>query len=169
MSKITPSAIKAKVEELNASIVQQKQELFKLAKEHFNTLAQELFDKHPDLKQFSWEQYTPYFNDGDVCSFGVYADEPLINGHRPYENSGDEELGINFYTGQRETLSEYNQETRKWDQRRNPNYNPYHATVIDEIGSFIWAFGQEVLQDMFGEGRIIVTPGNVEVEDCDHD
>ncbi len=23
--------------------------------------------------EFGWEQYTPYFNDGDVCEFGVHA------------------------------------------------------------------------------------------------
>ena len=31
-----------------------------------------VFDAHPELISFSWTQYTPYFNDGDACYFGVY-------------------------------------------------------------------------------------------------
>ena len=48
----------------------------------FTESSQELFDKHPLLESFSWTQYTPYFNDGDTCSFGV-NEEPrrvTING-----------------------------------------------------------------------------------------
>jgi len=31
-----------------------------------------VFVKHPILESVRWTQYTPYFNDGDVCEFGVY-------------------------------------------------------------------------------------------------
>ena len=31
----------------------------------------ELFDRHPILNAIYWTQYTPYFNDGDPCTFGV--------------------------------------------------------------------------------------------------
>lgn len=30
-----------------------------------------VFDKLPSLESISWNQYTPYFNDGDSCVFGV--------------------------------------------------------------------------------------------------
>lgn len=30
------------------------------------------FDQNPDIDQITWNQYTPYFNDGDECIFGVY-------------------------------------------------------------------------------------------------
>lgn len=29
-----------------------------------------IFDKHPQVEAIRWEQYTPYFNDGDACTFG---------------------------------------------------------------------------------------------------
>lgn len=32
---------------------------------------QEFFAKNPEFKSAEWTQYTPYFNDGDSCSFGV--------------------------------------------------------------------------------------------------
>lgn len=33
---------------------------------------QEIFNTYPKLQKFSWNQYTPYFNDGDQCRFSVY-------------------------------------------------------------------------------------------------
>lgn len=32
---------------------------------------QEVFLKHPIINAISWTQYSPYFNDGDECVFGV--------------------------------------------------------------------------------------------------
>ncbi len=29
------------------------------------------FSEHPDTYGVKWAQYTPYFNDGDTCEFGV--------------------------------------------------------------------------------------------------
>jgi hypothetical protein len=56
-------------------------------------LTQSLLDKFlkiqkkcPELKSVSWRQYTPYFNDGDTCYFGVYAGSDVeINGKDSYE------------------------------------------------------------------------------------
>lgn len=31
----------------------------------------EIFEQNPDLLAVRWHQYTPYFNDGDPCEFGV--------------------------------------------------------------------------------------------------
>ena len=39
-----------------------------------------IFEEYPQLDTISWTQYTPYFNDGDVCEFGCGAGEPDING-----------------------------------------------------------------------------------------
>jgi len=46
-------------------------EISAISKTVFTESSQELFEKHPLLESFSWTQYTPYFNDGDTCSFGV--------------------------------------------------------------------------------------------------
>lgn len=42
--------------------------------------SKKIFAKYPKLKSFGWTQYTPYFNDGDACYFGVNSDCPYING-----------------------------------------------------------------------------------------
>lgn len=48
------------------------------AKTLFLESAKSVFENHPDLKSFSWTQYTPYFNDGDTCEFSAHTDDPYI-------------------------------------------------------------------------------------------
>lgn len=31
-----------------------------------------VFEEHPEVVAFQWEQYAPYFNDGDPCEFSVH-------------------------------------------------------------------------------------------------
>ena len=56
------SAFKAQVEALREKL-QVTGEQFLL--EHFKNT----FEKYPQLHSVSWSQYTPYFNDGDTCTF----------------------------------------------------------------------------------------------------
>jgi len=65
------------VETFNA----QKKVLQDQAKSLFLEASKELFDEFPELVSFGWEQYAPYFNDGDPCVFSVHADYPTINGY----------------------------------------------------------------------------------------
>jgi len=39
-----------------------------------------LFADNPDIKEVKWEQYTPYFNDGDACIFQVHDPSFYIEG-----------------------------------------------------------------------------------------
>lgn len=32
----------------------------------------DFFATNPEVSAIYWQQYTPYFNDGDICEFGVY-------------------------------------------------------------------------------------------------
>jgi hypothetical protein len=61
-----------------ASISELKRELTAL-KERFKQDGQNefkkefaaIFEKYPQVDALRWAQYTPYFNDGDACIFGV--------------------------------------------------------------------------------------------------
>lgn len=37
----------------------------------FKGITKEFFEKNPQVKAIMWNQYTPYFNDGDECVFSV--------------------------------------------------------------------------------------------------
>ena len=62
------------IENMNASatkIQQMKEEVQNLAQEEFKKSMREIFILIPSLKAIAWTQYSPHFNDGDECVFGV--------------------------------------------------------------------------------------------------
>ena len=79
------TAFKTQVEDLRMQL-QHTGEQFLI--EHFK----EIFLKNPKLEKVSWSQYTPYFNDGEECTFSSnheYADiegEGLEYGEPAYES-----------------------------------------------------------------------------------
>ena len=55
-----------------------------------------LFDQHPDLHSFQWEQYTDFFNDGEPCTFGVHRWDWCVNDSpSEYDDDDDEEENEN--------------------------------------------------------------------------
>lgn len=52
------------------------------------------FEKYPTLDSFAWNQYTPYFNDGDTCEFSVnpYVDINNIDEGDLESNSTEAEI-----------------------------------------------------------------------------
>ncbi len=54
---------------------------------------EEIFDKHPRIQSVSWVQYTPYFNDGDACTFSVCSDYPSYS----YLNEDGELVDVDEY------------------------------------------------------------------------
>lgn len=46
----------------------------------FGREVKEFFKKFPEARTVSWNQYTPYFNDGDECVFSVNEYSVTVNG-----------------------------------------------------------------------------------------
>lgn len=65
------STIINKIDSLVQEFQNKKTELVNQLKVEFPNLFSEVFEKYPNLEAFQWTQYTPYFNDGDECVFGV--------------------------------------------------------------------------------------------------
>lgn len=64
----------------------------------FKEFLKEWFEKNPEVYGVKWRQYTPYFNDGEPCEFGVYevysykTKEAFESGDDPYDCDGAEEV-----------------------------------------------------------------------------
>lgn len=67
----------------------------------------EFFEKHPEVESLFWYQYTPYFNDGDECVFGVHDIEMELSEdfckqigieHRPVDFEESYVEGASLYT-----------------------------------------------------------------------
>lgn len=115
------------------------------ARKTFASAFGEIFDKYPKVKTIGWPQYTPYFNDGDVCEFYSHHEYcQYINGIS-IDDSEDliDELGF-----------------------VQEDFDFISNKVCDIVGEF----DSDDLKYMFGEGLVVVNRnGTVEVEDYDHE
>lgn len=129
--------------------IENQQNLFKVkAQAAFKEATQEVFEAFPNLQSFSWTQYTPYFNDGHECVFGVRGDYPSINGV-----DGDE-------------ISEAWGYQDKHYPARNPELIPAQTAVKELLGSL----PDEIYKDLFGDHvEVIVTRDGVTTEEYSHD
>ena len=149
------------------------------AQKMFKTVTKEFFDKNPAITMITWNQYTPYFNDGEECVFGVH--EPRFT-NCPLDEIAD----INKW-------GEYDGENEKVWCITDPAWilksdNKYYDTEkaalnalasakeldIDSIQSFHSMVQTSEMEDvfrvMFGDHvTIIATREGFEVKDLEHD
>lgn len=125
------------------------------AKKVFHAGARALFEKHPALESFGWTQYTPYFNDGDVCKFRVNSYDPTING------LDEEEL--------------YEQGGTKWDHKANKEIKLHEPTAVylcsEPVQEFLESIDEDTMEALFGDHAEVTVfrDGQTEVEQYDHD
>jgi len=102
---------------------------------------EKLFQKHKTVTRIFWNQYTPYFNDGEPCTF-----------RGPYE------IAVEFDDG---VIVSENEEY---------NWTEEQQTIADEF-SFIVNLDDEFLLTMFGDhAEITITPDmDITVEEYNHD
>lgn len=132
----------------------------KFGKEMFNSATKELFENNPKLTSFTWNQYTPYFNDGDTCTFGVNRDYFTIN-----------------RTGQSLDLWGVD----RWNDpgyEYTPDPKHYNLNSVDEIISIatginkvLYLFEDDDLLMMFGDHAKITVfrDGDIDIDSYDHD
>lgn len=60
------------LERISSEIEATRQAARKSARDGFAEFFSEFFNNHPEVESVLWRQYTPYFNDGDTCTFDVH-------------------------------------------------------------------------------------------------
>lgn len=119
----------------------------------------------PNVLSVTWYQYTPYFNDGDVCEFGVHGfavevTEPPANASADYErydyDSDTEHAYFSSYS-----FYDY------VDGVRIPNHPVYEPlSALDGVSDHFL----NVLYDHFGDhARVYATRDGFTVETYEHD
>ena len=150
----------------NSEVYNLKDEIFNLSKDVFEDWCKSVFEKYPKIESFGWNQYTPYFNDGDTCTFSANTDYLSVNG----EYVDDCE-----WTGATRVTNwgTYNRETKVYDGRvevPNEKYDKELEDATDEIRNFLHTFDDDFYIRKFGDNsEITVTKEGVEVDDYDHD
>jgi hypothetical protein len=57
--------------EIIKSFTEYRQSVQEKLKKEFKAVITKLFEENSELKAIVWEQYTPYFNDGNTCYFAL--------------------------------------------------------------------------------------------------
>jgi hypothetical protein len=139
---------------LRARVAAAKERARELTHEAFLAGCRALFEAHEGLESFSWEQYTPYYCDGEPCEFSVWYDCPVING-LPEDEVDDG--------------TDYDAEHNAWALVREPYPEAKFQCAVKE---FLQTFPDDDLMALFGDHASITVlrDGTIEVEDwTEHD
>lgn len=157
---------------VQATIKQHREEM----KQLFNEGVQKLFEENPLIGMVGWAQYTPYFCDGDVCSFSRDS-----VGVISLEEMQDEETAEAF----KDYPSEYYFNGKIWDAQLpgfagrmgafrdlQPGDADYSELTIQKkaVTEFFAAFDEDTYKAMFGDPvKVIITANEIVVEEYEHD
>jgi len=126
----------------------------------FNDAAQSFFDKAPEGTTITWTQYTPYFNDGDPCTFRTGDSELRF---KPLEGD-DKELAEEEYGDEDNPAAYCHGEV---DQTKDlPDDLKADAKALT---SFISRQG-DLMLTLYGDHKMIqLRKGGANITDYEHD
>jgi hypothetical protein len=159
--------IKAEIEKLRKEAKEKVEAIFK-------TAVLELFTEYPNLKRLSWTQYTPYFNDGDPCTFRSSHDSPAIyfTSPAPYEEEVEDD-DYDRYEEEWNTWSYYDWSKDYKTKTLKASLTEDHLAQLktgEAVQEFLHNFDDEDMENLFGDGyKVVITAKGIEVDDFDHD
>lgn len=137
-----------------------REEAISKAREALKPGLMEFMRSHPDVAAIRWTQYSPYFNDGEECVFGVNeleAKSVQVAATAEEEEEDDEDEESSSFTacyGHREKAEGFSAAT--WKDLVALNKQLQKA--------------EDVLKEAFGNHtRVTVTQKKVSVEEYEHD
>lgn len=150
-----------KISNLVAKYEKDKHKLMQDVKEEFPKLIMptiEEYNEHariirtlPEIDTISWTQYTPYFNDGDTCTFHRHEDLSL-NGESVWD------LPEDIYT---------HEVNRKKEKRKANKLE----IALEKLKDILNSIPEECYEDMFGDHcEVEITKdGKINVNEYEHD
>jgi len=183
MSQQILETIKAEI----AAFDEKRKSLVAELQKQFPGMFVELFKQAPNLKSVGWTQYTPYFNDGDTCEFGVHFDSCWINdansdwdeecdisislyGYKKLET--EEDIRINKELAENTRYSWYKDYgIGQTGLCYNEKYDEAAATAFNQIKEVLNSIPEDFFRDLFGDHCkvTVFADGTIDVEEYDHD
>lgn len=119
----------------------------------------------PIIKTIMWAQYTPYFNDGDVCRFTVCDVYFVLEECEEFDYEVAETKGFSCW-GRELDISEFNKNFQK-EVALGLTYEDY--TTAKAITKTIHS-AENYLEEIFGEHvSVVVNSKGINIQDYDHD
>lgn len=117
------------------------------------------FEENPSCRSVRWRQYTPYFNDGETCTFGVH--EAYVKMNDEDNDSGDYGDGFDSYSDWAHKNGRYKEFPEAAIQAFKKASDAADELVGCEKKLFEMVFGDHVQVTATGEG--------FEIEEYEHD
>lgn len=153
--------LEVKVEKLVVELENFKKKFQQKSRKTFHKLFKAFWKQHPNVKAVGWCQYTPYFNDGEPCEFGVHDKHILTPiGYRAAIDDGAK--GWNL-----EGFSPYDWEGKL---QKNETISLEEYESAKRFLKYFSRISDDTYYDLFGDHvSIIATRKGFEVSEYDHD
>jgi len=187
--------IAKKIAEKNAEIEKMKKAHMKELQTEFNDIVKQFFEECPKVQAVVWSQYTPYFNDGEECIFGMNEAHFIVEGfdeddlRNPYEYEDEKDFTVLVtpsYSGDTlvETIESYKKNLEgpnvsDWAKKFYPEQIARIEKQMEEYPGYgelaklfyeLLGNNEELLQEVYGDhAAVYLMPGKVIVEEYSHD
>jgi hypothetical protein len=159
------SNAKAEFKDLKKQMANAKKTMQETAQRLFTEMSADLFKKHPNLLSFAWQQYTPYWNDGDTCTFSALTEYPTvtIQAEDGIKVRHNENYGETVWLDPEDEEIEHVADSEKYEKEIEK--------VSGKVADFLQNFEDEDLEIMFGDHMEITVHANgkVDTESYDHE
>lgn len=163
--------IETAIKELNAERQALEQKYQSKMQEYMKGLTKKFFEENPQITAFTWTQYTPYFNDGEECTFSRHE---ILATNCPLEEI--EDVRYEEYVGDTEGIFVSNFSTGTFK-------TPYYKETVEAITqagvdvaavrkfiNLLGSIDDDVYCEMFGDHvKVIAHTGGFNIEDHEHD
>lgn len=155
-------ALRVEVEAMQARMKQTAQDLVKNG-------AAAIFQEYGDIVYaFGWRQYTPYFNDGEPCEFGM--GELSILGRADMEDAPEDEYELANWFSENDVWYGGTESFRPWSSNsrlREPRYKEASDAIeaLYKVLSY-----NDLAKEVFGDHvSVLFKESGIEVEEYDHE
>jgi|SRR5579885_2153123 len=149
----------------------------------------DLFDKYPEIRSVVWSQYTPYFNDGDTCTFSVHEFDVNLGTDETIKEDVEAkkaEMKVAADAGDYKKAQRLKDEVDRLMERLDgdeddysygetlyslrKSKNPREVEIANAVRDLQRELPEDVLESVFGDHvKIVATRKGFKVSDQEHD
>lgn len=142
------------IEALRQELDEKMNQLREQFKQDFSVIVNDFFAAVPRIKSLTWTQYTPYFNDGDTCTFRMHDIYFATDENEDFESYREDCEGDNF-SSDSYSLKDY--------------MDKEEVALCLKLENVIQS-NEELMQEIYGDHVIVVVTANgAETQEYDHD
>lgn len=151
-----------------ARVEEKKAELVKELYPRFKDIFKPFFEKCPEVVCIAWQQFTPFFNDGEPCEFTVYDIHGYLEGEEVTGWEGTFPSNVDWYEEKAREGDDYGVK-RLAELAQEVGDLTRHKEIskeFNEATKFITQLPDDILEALFGDHvTVIITPEGVEVNE----